>query len=113
MKMFRLAKLAAVALAGLSCAQSKPTLRSRAPDADRAPAIADALLDDELAQSPEFVAALRPPGARYDTLDDASLAAVAARETREDGWRTELAGIDRAVLGDSPAGLAYDIAADE
>jgi uncharacterized protein (DUF885 family) len=111
--MRRLAELVAVAVASLSCAQSKPTLTGRAPDADRALAIADALLDDELAQSPEFVALLRPPGARYDTLDGASLAALAARETREDGWRNELAAIDRAALGDSPAALAYDIAVDD
>ena len=111
--MRRLADLAAVALVGLSCAQSKPTLSSPATDADRALAVADALIDDELAQSPEFVAMLRPPGTRYNALDDASLNAVAARETREDGWRKELAAIDRAALGDSPAALAYDIAADE
>lgn len=109
---FSFVRFAAFYLAALSCAQSRPALNPGSPDPERALAVGDALLDDELAQSPEFVALLRPPAARYDTLDDASLAAVAAREARENGWRKELAAIDRSALGESPAGLAYDIAAE-
>ena len=109
---FSFLRFAALYLAALGCAQSRPALNAGSPDPERALAVGDALLDDELAQSPEFVALLRPPGARYDTLDDASLAAVAARDAREDGWRKELAAIDRAALGESPAGLAYDICAE-
>src|SRR5712692_7904382 len=109
---FSFVQFAAFYLAALSCAQSRPALNPGSLDPERALAVGDALLDDELAQSPEFVALLRPPAARYDTLDDASLAAVAAREAREDGWRKELAAIDRSALGESPAGLAYDIAAE-
>src|SRR5260370_27265 len=108
---FSFARFAAFYLAALSCAQSRPAVNPGSRDSERALAVGDALLEDELAQSPEFVALLRPPGARYDTLDDASLAAVAARDAREDGWRKELAAIDRAALGESPAGLAHDICA--
>src|SRR5260370_33473962 len=96
---FAFFRVAALCLAALSCAQSRPALNAGSPDPERALAVGDALLDDELAQSPDFVALLRPPGARYDTLDDASLAAVVARDGREDGWRKELAASDRPALG--------------
>src|SRR5258708_39571439 len=88
---FPFVRFAAFCLAALSCAPSRPALNSASLDAGRALAVGDALLDDEFDQSPEFVALLRPPAARYDTLDDASLAAVAAREAREDGSWKELA----------------------
>jgi uncharacterized protein (DUF885 family) len=88
-----------------------------APGAAQAPAtrvlaIADAMVDDDWARHPENVSLLRPPSARYDSLPDLSLSATAAREAREDGWLAELKTIDRASLGDTPAGLAYDIALD-
>jgi uncharacterized protein (DUF885 family) len=78
--------------------------------AARVLAIADAIVDEELDRHPETVSQLRVPGARYDSLPDLSLAAVAAREAREDAWLAELKGIDRASLADAPAGLAYDLA---
>ena len=73
-------------------------------------ALTDAMVDVDLEQSPEAVAMLRPPGARYDTWPDDSFAALAKREAREDEWRASLVAIDRASLGRSPSGLAYDIA---
>src|SRR5690349_8326877 len=72
--------------------------------------IADAIVDDEFAEVPELGARLRPPGARFDFLPGDSLADYAARDAREDQWRATLASIDRASLGDSPAGLAHDVA---
>ncbi len=76
----------------------------------RALAVADAIVDDMFEQSPEAVAMLRPPGARYDGWPDASLGALAAREAREDRWRADLAAIDRASLATDSAKLAYDVA---
>ena len=99
-----------------SCAPSAapppamPAPTSAQTPATRVLAIADALVDAELDRHPEIVSQLRVPGARYDSLPDLSSAAVAAREAREDAWLRELKGIDRASLGDTPAGLAYDIA---
>jgi uncharacterized protein (DUF885 family) len=78
--------------------------------AARVLAIADAIVDDELERRPDTVSLLRVPGARHDSLPDISLGAVAAREAREDAWLAELKTIDRASLGDTAAGLAYDIA---
>src|SRR5262249_41800267 len=75
-------------------------------------AIADAMVDDQFAENPDLVARLRPPGARYDELPGDSLADYAAREAREDRWRATLSSIDRASLGGTPSGLAYDIASD-
>ena len=75
-------------------------------------AIADAIVDDHFAESPDLEALLRPPGARYDKLPGDSLAELAAREAREDGWRATLASVDRAALGATPAGLAYEIASE-
>ncbi len=73
-------------------------------------AIADALVDDALAQRPAAVARLRPPGARHDALPDDSLAAQAAREARESAWLAELAAIDAAALGEPAARLAHGLA---
>ncbi|MDB4937195.1 MAG: hypothetical protein JWP87_4167 [Labilithrix sp.] len=73
-------------------------------------AVADAIVDDQFAESPDLETRLRPPGARYDHLPGDSLADFAAREAREDEWRATLASVDRSALGSTPAGLAYDIA---
>jgi uncharacterized protein (DUF885 family) len=86
-----------------------PPLAARA-SAPEVLAIADAIVDDQLAESPDLETRLRPPGARYDHLPGDSLADFAAREAREDQWRATLASVDRSTLGTSPAGLAYDIA---
>jgi uncharacterized protein (DUF885 family) len=75
-------------------------------------AVSDAIVDDVFEQSPESVAMLRPPGARYDGWPDASLAALEKRQAREDAWRAELASVDRASLGTDSAKLAYDVAID-
>src|ERR1700753_285591 len=58
--------------------------------------IADAIVDDQFAESPDLVARLRPPGARFDYLPGDSLAELATREAREDQWRANLASVDRA-----------------
>jgi len=81
------------------------------PDA-RALAVADALVADTFEESPGYVALLRPPGARYDTLPDDSLVGVAARQARRDDWQQELQAIDRSDLTREDARLAYDLAQD-
>ena len=81
------------------------------PDLDsRVRAITDAITDDALADAPSRTALLRPPGADYASLPDHSVAGVAARNARLDGWLAELAGIDRATLADPTMRLAYDFA---
>jgi uncharacterized protein (DUF885 family) len=110
------AVLAVAALVGCSGAASAPApapapAPSQRPAAGaRVLAIADAIVDDLFANSPDYVAMLRPPGARFDDLPDDSLPALAARQAREDGYLAELAGVDRAALGEGPEALAYDIA---
>ena len=89
-----------------------PTTPSSPAAATQVLAIADAIVDDQFAESPDLEALLRPAGARYDHLPGDSLAELAAREAREDGWRATLALVDRASLGVTPAGLAYDIASE-
>ena len=95
-----------------SCGETTPA--SRTPGGGEvgghALAVSEALVDDDFAHQPENVTMLRVPGARYDWLSDDSLAEVAKVQAKQDAWRAELAQIDRAALGDSPAGLAYDIA---
>jgi uncharacterized protein (DUF885 family) len=76
----------------------------------RALALADALVADHFDTSPLVVALLRPPGARFDTLPDDSLAGVAARHARRDAWQAELARIDRDALTRDDARLAHDLA---
>jgi uncharacterized protein (DUF885 family) len=66
-------------------------------------AIADAIVDDQLEENPEIGARLRPPGARFDFLPSDSLADYAARQAREDRWRSDLAA-------SAPSGLSYDVA---
>jgi uncharacterized protein (DUF885 family) len=88
--------------------QSPPTQASSA--STRALAVADALVDETFAHSPQYGTLLRPPGARYDFWPDESLTEVARVQKLEDGWLAELRAMDRASLGDSPAGLAYDVA---
>jgi len=92
-------------------AKSAAPAAASGPDA-RALAVADAVVADSFDESPRTVALLRPPGARYDTLPDVSLAGVAAREARRDGWLAELARIPRASLTRDDARLAYDLARD-
>lgn len=82
---------------------------SRTPDA-RALAVADAFIDDELDHAPDRVAHLRPPGARYDTLPDDSLAGIRAREARQDAWSRELEAIAPEDLHDRGAKLAWALA---
>jgi len=79
------------------------------PDA-RVLAIADALVDQRLADSPATLARLRPPGARHDALPDQSLAAEAARDRREDAWLAELRATPRDALADPAAQHARDLA---
>jgi uncharacterized protein (DUF885 family) len=96
-----------------ACATPPPSPeapKSPASASARTLALADALVDDELAHSPQLVNLMRPPGARYDFWPDESLADVARVEALEDRWLAELGTVDRASLGDSPAGLAYDVA---
>jgi uncharacterized protein (DUF885 family) len=84
-----------------------------ASPAARVRAIADAIVDDQLAENPDLETRLRPPGARFDRLPTDTLADYAARDAREDEWRAALAGVDRASLASSaPAALAYDIASE-
>lgn len=98
----------------LACGESPPPAHAPAPPGDdaasRALAIADAVVDDQLAHQPEGVTQLRMPGARYDWWDDESPAEIARVEAHQDELLAGLAAIDRGRLGDSPAGLAYDIA---
>ncbi len=86
-----------------------PTTSAPASAPAQVLSIADALVDDHLAESPELETRLRPPGARFDHLPGDSLAEYAAREAREDRWRATLSGIDRNGLGNTPAGLAFDV----
>ena len=72
--------------------------------------ISDAYVADVFDERPGAVARLRPPGARYDTLPDDSLAGVAARERRRAAWLEELRGVARGSLQDDGARLAYDLA---
>jgi uncharacterized protein (DUF885 family) len=78
--------------------------------ASRVLATADALVDETLAREPDLVTLLRLPGARYDFWYDESPAEIARVEAEEDRWSADLASLDRSSLGDSQAGLAYDIA---
>jgi uncharacterized protein (DUF885 family) len=73
-------------------------------------AIADAIVDESLAQRPASVARLRPPGARHDALPDDSLAAQAARDAIEDAWLAELRALDAGALRDPSARIAYSLA---
>jgi uncharacterized protein (DUF885 family) len=79
------------------------------PDA-RALAVADALVTAAFDESPAYVALLRPPAARFDTLPDDSLAGVAARQARQDAWLADLQAVDRSKLTRDDARLAYDLA---
>ena len=93
-------------------ATSKASPLSRFAPAAQVLAVADAIVDDQFAESPELETRLRPPGTRFDHLPGDSLAELAVREAREDQWRATLASVDRAALGSTPAGLAYDIASE-
>ena len=104
------ALVALVASLASACASSPGRARPDATASARALAIADALVADQLDESPQLVALLRPAGARYDRLPDDSLAGVAARHARRDAWLSELVAIPRDSLSDSRARLAYDLA---
>jgi uncharacterized protein (DUF885 family) len=97
----------ALALGLLLCCRAAP--ETGAPDA-RVLALADVYVDDVFAERPGAIARLRPPGARYDALPDDSLAGVAVREARHDGWLAELRAIPRESLAGDGARLAYDLA---
>jgi uncharacterized protein (DUF885 family) len=96
--------------AGLPAAEAKRA--APAPPAARVLAIADAIVDEALVNSPATLARLRPPGARHDALPDQSLAAEAARDRREDAWRAQLRATPRHALADPAALHAYDLALD-
>jgi uncharacterized protein (DUF885 family) len=111
----RLRPLAALVTLGLlACGEGAPPPRVPTAAADdaaaRALAIADAVVDDQLAHAPQSVTQLRMPGARYDWWDDESPAEIARTEAHQDELLAGLVAIDRGRLGESPAGLAYDIA---
>lgn len=111
----RLRPLAAlVSLGLLACGGGASTAHAPTAAADdaaaRALAIADAVVDDHLAHAPQSVTQLRIPGARYDWWDDESPAEIARTEAHQDELLAGLLAIDRGRLGESPAGLAYDIA---
>jgi uncharacterized protein (DUF885 family) len=91
-----------------ACARPHEPGSGAAPEA-RALALADAVVADAFEQLPERVALLRPPGARYDGMPDDSLAGVAAREARRDGWLAELEALP-APLADPDAELARAVA---
>lgn len=115
-----LLSIASIAVASsLACGAPSPApvapraAPAAAPNAPaRVSAVAEGIVDDQFAQIPELEARLRPPGARYDHLPEDSLAELARRQTREDQWRTTLAAIDRTSLGNTTAGLSYDIASE-
>jgi uncharacterized protein (DUF885 family) len=86
-----------------------PASSHAASAAERALAISDAFVDGEMAHSPGLGTLMRPPGARYDFWPDESLAEVLRVQGMEDRWLADLGAIDRGSLGDSPAGLAYDV----
>ncbi|HEY8078521.1 MAG TPA: DUF885 domain-containing protein [Labilithrix sp.] len=105
-------RLALFSVVLLSCGApaAPPATTTHAAAPSPALTVADAYVDQVFTEYPELVARLRPPGARFDDLPHESLADVAARDAREDGWRATLGSIDRKSLGDSPAGLAWDVA---
>ena len=111
----RLRPLAALVTLGLlACGEGAPPAHVPTAAADdaaaRALAIADAVVDDYFAHAPQSVTQLRVPGARYDWWDDESPAEIARTEAHQDELLAGLVAIDRGRLGESPAGLAYDIA---
>lgn len=99
-----------ISACGAPASPPAPSPRAAAAPLAEALAVADAIVEDQLAHSPDLEALLRLPGTRYDHFPDDSLAEHAARDALEDGWRARLAAIDPKALGASPAALAYDIA---
>jgi uncharacterized protein (DUF885 family) len=98
-------RMATPADAESAAARSTDSERAEA----RALAIADAIVEVSLAQSPATVARLRPPGARHDALPDESLAAEAERDAQEDAWLRELRALDPSTLRDANARIAYEL----
>jgi uncharacterized protein (DUF885 family) len=106
-----LATLLAFVACGGGALPVRPSAAPAAGDpANRVLALADALVDETLAHQPDLVTLLRLPGARYDFWYDESPAEIARLEAEEDRWSADLASQDRRPLGESQAGLAYDIA---
>jgi uncharacterized protein (DUF885 family) len=102
----------ALLLGATSCQHAAPAREGAAAalsPSQRALAIADALVDQSLADSPAALARLRPPGARHDALPDQSLAAEAARDRREDAWLAELRALQPQTLS-ATAQHAHDLA---
>jgi uncharacterized protein (DUF885 family) len=99
-------RVAWLLLAAVACAPGA----GRGTDADtRVLAISEAYVADVFEQSPERVATLRPPGARYDGMPDDSLAGVAARDARRAGWLAELQAVAKGSLRDPNAALAHAV----
>lgn len=109
MRAFRTASLCTLLmLAGCQgTGGGKPEAKAVASTDARVLAIADALVDESLAQRPASVARLRPPGARHDALPDDSLAAQAARDAQQNAWLAELRAVDASALRDPSARIAH------
>jgi uncharacterized protein (DUF885 family) len=96
--------------AGAGCASRRKTPPPGEAET-RSLALADAVVAETFEQYPERPTMLRIPGSRYDALPDDSLAAVAARQAREDRLLAELRAIDPTELpAGSPAALAHTLA---
>jgi uncharacterized protein (DUF885 family) len=102
-------RVAAFLLAAVACAR-EPGASPRAADSDaRVLAISESYVADVFEQYPERPTLLRPPGARYDGLPDDSLAGVAARAVRRDGWLAALRAVAPGTLRDPNAVLAHAV----
>jgi uncharacterized protein (DUF885 family) len=91
-------------------AGTMPERTALGADERRALAIADAIVDEALAERPALLARLRPPGARHDALPDDSLAAQARRDAQEDRWLRELTAMSPPTLREASARTARDLA---
>ena len=104
----RFRSVALLAVCALSCRNAPEP-----PSADaRVLAIADAIVAEGFEQFPGRAARLRPPGVRHDGLPDDSLAGVAARQQRHDGWLRDLHQLFNSGQVTADARLAYDLARD-
>ncbi len=100
--------LLAITLVASACSRLDHPIISADPGVE-ALAIADAVVDDALAVSPDLAATLREPGTRYDALPDDSIAGVEARQKRRLEWLQQIRKIDCPKLAD-PARLACEVA---
>lgn len=79
--------------------------------AGRVLAVGEEMVHHAWDDHPDWVATLRPPGARYDRWPDPSPAGVAADRAQEDAWREELARVAPGALVSRPdAALAHALA---